>query len=251
MQKKTFNPVAEINNSVKFGSDNLLILLDAILHFMITQEMYANVSLDKKYLKFEFKKAAKEFDNYLNPIVSKDYGQVYKNGSETTLDLISEFEIFIRYIAICKVPEKKELQDLMKLYNKDAKLVASICKKILKKYDSRDIPNPSEEAKAFLNLLDYVVNLVFLENYVSKLKETHYNCTLIKNHINKILNLAKPILKKDFELVFKKEDSVDLIEYYRDYVSFLGDTKIDQKIVVSQLTEAYNINKKAILGIIK
>jgi len=226
---------------------NLLYLLDVIIHFMMAQESLDNIKNDKTYFRFKLKKLTNELSADIEPILERDYSLVFKNGQETTLNIISEFEILVRYVALNKVPPKETLQNMVKAYNEKCKFIGSIAKKVIKS-DERKVKPLTKRENDFLHLLDYTVNLVFLHKYLGMLTESQYNCLVLKSKINSILEEIKPILKKDFSAVFKEGENTDLIQFYKDWINFLGDTKIDQKIVVAQLVESWNINPKALEG---
>lgn len=244
----SFNPIAEVKKASRNSEANLLYLLDVIIHFMMAQECLDLIKRDKTYLRFRLKKLTSELSNEIEPILKRDYSIVFKNGEETTLNIISEFEILVRYIALNKVPPKESLQDMVKAYNLKCKAVGSITKKVIKS-DDREANELSKKETDFLHLLDYIVNLLFLYKYLGMLTESQYNCTLLKKKINLIIEEVRPILKRDFNTVFKVGDGSDLIYNYKDFIGFLGSTKIDQKIVVAQLVESWNINPEAMKGI--
>lgn len=246
---KKFNPVSDIRKAERHNPDNLLYLLDTIIHFMMAQESFDILQKSERYYRQELKKLTRSLADDINPIVSKDYTTVYRNGDVQTQNIISEFEILVRYLAIGSVPEKEKTQDLVKAYNQNKKLVGSIAKRVVRS-DSRELKTISKEEMEYLSILDYTVNLVFIEKYLNKLKECHYNKTLLLLKIAKILFVLGPILKRDYHIVFKTTPPFNLIDFYRDWMDFLGSTKVDQKIVISQLIEAWNVDKKAVEGTI-
>lgn len=248
--KTNFQPVKEIRKAMRHNEGNLLYILDAIIHFMMVQESYENLKEGKKYLSKSVKMQAKRLFEDIEPIVKRDYEIVFFNGQETTLNIIAEFEILTRYIAIMKVPEKQMMQDMVTAFNNNTKLIGSISRKIVKS-DNREKKELTPEQQEYLHLLDYAVNLVFLNKYLDVVKESHYNKLVFQQKINSLLKALKPLVMKDKGLVFTTIEETDLIEFYSNWISFLGKTKIDQKIVVSQLIESWNIDSKSFEGAVK
>lgn len=231
---------------------NLFCLLDTIIHFMMSQEKFDTLAGRTMHNKIKTKYCLPSMESLseaLEPLITKDYNTVFKNDQNETLKLISTFEIYVRYIAIAKLPDNTTIQKLLNAYGKDTKLVGSICKKVFKHSDSKS-PEPSQEQIDYLNLLDYCVNLVFIERNLAKLIIDHYDTVLLRKRINRVLSELKPHLANNIGLVFKESlNNTDLIEEYRKHVKFTGDIRVDNKIVLSQLIEAWNINSKSLEGV--
>lgn len=233
---------------------NLLFLLDTIIHFMMAQESFDEFEnkVDKEpasFFRSSFKMRSTQLYKDLEPIISSDYAKVYSNGSEETQNIILEYEIFIRYIALAKIPQNAELQQISKAYNENPKLIGSISKKVVKSSNKKS-NSISKKEKEFLHLLDYTVNLVFLESYMDKLVGTKYPTVMLRQRIASVLREIGPIIKQNFHLVFHNEGPRDLIAFYREFIEFMGDIKIYEKIGIAQLIEAWNIDKKSFTGAI-
>ena len=235
--------------------ENLLFVLDTIIHFMMVRESFDYIDNDnlKKtafYFKGNFKTKSKELRKILDPIVKRDYALVYANGEDTTNKLIVDFEIFVRYIGLTKLPSKEEVQNLSKAYNQNPKLIGSISKKVIVNTlkDTKPSEVLSKEQNNLLRLLDYAVNLVFLEKYLFKIEETDYDIYKITTLIKSILKEIKGIINKNYHLLSKEPPKEDMIEFYRDFADFLGNVKIYEKIAIAQLIESWNNDQKSIRG---
>jgi hypothetical protein len=55
---------------------------------------------------------------------------VHSNGEDTTNKIIIDFEIFVRYIGLTKLPSKEEIQNLSKAYNENPKLIGKYIEKL-------------------------------------------------------------------------------------------------------------------------
>ena len=243
-----FNFFNAIENAQKYSSENLLYLLDFIVHSMRLQEIYDDFA-ETKYNKREVKRLTKFLSQKIDPILERDYSIVYNNGSDETQSIMIDLEIFVRNIGLMMVPESEQIQRFMKAYQKDSKKISSISKKIIKKsqeIERQPLPQDKEE---YLFMLDYCVNLIFIHKYLSKMKKPQYDVKTLKQMINKIINKLTPLIEKDKGILFE-DKSVDLIKFYIGFIDFLGTSKIDQKIVLSQLIESWNYDKKSIEGIV-
>lgn len=239
------------NTALTHKESNLLFLLDTIIHFMMMQKKYDAISNKKDpapFYKQNFKLKSNQLLTELEPFINRDYGLVFKNGEETTNNIIIELEMFVRYIAIGKVPTFEEIQYLSKAYNQDEKLIGSISKKIIKKKDFEIVKPLGKKETDLLNLLDYSVNLVFIEKYLSKVIGTDYNTNKILGLISAILKEANVIIEANYKAVFKVKPKSDVIQFYRDFGEFMGEVKIYEKIAIAQLIEAWNRDEKSING---
>ena len=235
--------------------ENRLFVLDTIIHCMMVRESFDYIENDnpKKvafYFKGNFKTKTKELKKILEPIITRDYALVHANGEDTTNKIITDFEIFVRYIGLTRLPSKEEIQNLSKAYNQNPKLLGSISKKVIVGTFKNDKPSEvlSKEQNNLLRLLDYAVNLVFLEKYLFKIEETNYDIYKITTLIKSILKEVKGIINKNYQLLSKEPPKADMIEFYRDFVEFLGDIKIYEKIAIAQLIESWNNDQKAMQG---
>jgi hypothetical protein len=199
---------------------NLLFLLDTIIHFMMMQEKFDAISNKKSpapYFKQNFKLKTNQLMTELEPIINRDYGLVFKNGEQTTNDIIVELEMFVRYIAIGKMPTFAEMQGLSKAYNENEKLIGSISKKTIKKREFKIESPLGKKEIDLLHLLDFSVNLVFIEKFLLKVKGTDYDTNKILGLISAILKEANTIIETNHQAVFKVKQKSNVIAFYRDF----------------------------------
>lgn len=100
-----------------------------------------------------------------------------------------------------------------------------------------------------MDLLDIIILMIML---VEKLEvfqmESHYNKMQIKLATQKLLKLIVPIAERDFNIVFKSDQvgTNGIIREYENIIAQLRDLSIPQKIVLSQMIQAFNIDKKTV-----
>jgi len=104
---------------------------------------------------------------------------------------------------------------------------------------------PPEED--LLQLLDIILQMMLLTETVEDFKiKNLYNRQLIKNVLNKALEVIVPIIERDYPLVFKagQEDSLKIISTYEKLIRFIRDFNVPQKEKLTQFIEAYNYDRE-------
>ena len=100
--------------------------------------------------------------------------------------------------------------------------------------------------KDLLQLLDIILQMMLLTETVEDFKiKNLYNRQLIKNVLNKALDVIIPIVEKDYPLVFKagQEDSLKIISKYEKLINFIRDFNVPQKEKLTEMIEAYNYDR--------
>jgi hypothetical protein len=98
-----------------------------------------------------------------------------------------------------------------------------------------------------LQLLDIILQMMLLTETVEDFRiKNLYNRKVIKNVLNKALDVIVPIVEKDYTLVFKagEEDSQKIISKYEKLIHFIRDFNVPQKEKLIEMIEAYNFDKK-------
>lgn len=254
--KTNFNPVNDIHKAMKYSNGNFNHIWNTIAHYSLVMDNFHFIK-DTGYFRQSLKKSMLNLNEYFIPIVGRDkiIMETPKEGFEKyEMDsevIMSEEELFTRFIAMLQVPDKGTLNDLATAWNENPKLVSSICRKCLKKPQNQSEGSLyTTKQLQFLRLLDYTVNLIFLREFSDNIKVHTYDKTKMKSFINQVLAELRPILKRDFRLIFKSEDEVDLISQYEIIVSFVKETRVEQRTAISQLVDAWNADRKAMEGVL-
>lgn len=108
------------------------------------------------------------------------------------------------------------------------------------------ISSNAAKEEDLLQLLDIILQMMLLTETVEDFKiKNLYNRQLIKNVLNKALDVIVPIVEKDYPLVFKagQEDSLKIISKYEKLINFIRDFNVPQKEKLTEMIEAYNYDK--------
>jgi len=255
--KTNFQPVNEIHKAMKYSPENLNQILNTITHYSLVVDNFHLIK-STSYFKQSLKKSMNNLNDFVVPIVGRDRhtmenpAEGFEDVQNETDAIQSEEELFTRHIALLQIPKKELLNEILRAWNDNPKLVSSIATKCLKKAEMNSEGSKyTTKQLHFLRLLDYTVNLIFLREFTANIKVHTYDKVKMKAFVNQVLNDLRPVLKRDFRLVFKSEVDLDLIFEYEKIVSFLKDTRTEQRTVISQLVDAWNHDKKAIEGTIK
>lgn len=99
-----------------------------------------------------------------------------------------------------------------------------------------------------LTLLETIILMQMLLENLETLQGTHYNRQQIKQQIKAMVKLVAPLAERDYNIVFNngEQDTQNIIFEYEKLVSFISLQKLPQKVALSQLVEAFNLDKKQI-----
>ena len=99
-----------------------------------------------------------------------------------------------------------------------------------------------------LTLLETVILSQMLMENLEQLQHTHYNKSNLKVKIKTLLKELTPLAEKDFNTVFGNGESEtqSIVMEYEKLVSFISTQKLPQKVVLSQMVEAFNLEQKTI-----
>lgn len=99
-----------------------------------------------------------------------------------------------------------------------------------------------------LTLLESVILMQMLLENLEQLQGTHYDRQQIKQQVKKTIALISPLAERDYNIVFRngQEDVQSIISEYEKLVSFISLQKLPQKVVLSQMVEAFNYDPHTI-----
>lgn len=102
------------------------------------------------------------------------------------------------------------------------------------------------------NLLDLLDIIILMMMLVEKLEdfqiENHYNVQQIKMQTKKLLSIVTPVAERDYRTVFNngEEETQNIILEYESLVAQIRDFDMPQKVMLNQMIEAFNFDKKTI-----
>lgn len=93
-----------------------------------------------------------------------------------------------------------------------------------------------------LTLLESVILMQMLVENLEQLQRSDYNKQLVKQQLKKTISIIAPIVERDYKIVFNngQDDVQSIIREYEKLVSFISLQKLPQKVVLSQMVEAFN-----------
>lgn len=99
-----------------------------------------------------------------------------------------------------------------------------------------------------ITLLESVILMQMLLENLETLQGTHYNRQQIKQQLKSTIKLIAPLAERDYNIVFNngEVETQSIIFEYEKLVSFISLQKLPQKVILSQLIEAFNHDKKTI-----
>ena len=103
-----------------------------------------------------------------------------------------------------------------------------------------------------LTLLETVILSQMLMENLEQLQQTHYNKSNLKVKLRTLLKEVTPLAEKDFNTVFGNGESEtqSIVMEYEKLVSYIANQKLPQKVVLSQMVEAFNKSPKQMEGIV-
>jgi len=100
-----------------------------------------------------------------------------------------------------------------------------------------------------MDLLDIVILLMMLVEKVETFQiENHYNKQQIKQASKKLLDVITPIAERDYKIVFQngEKQTQQIISEYENFVSQIRDFNVPQKVILTQMIQAFNFDKSVI-----
>lgn len=103
--------------------------------------------------------------------------------------------------------------------------------------------------KDLMDLLDIIIlKMMLVERLEDFQIKNHYNKQLIKNTLNSALKVIVPTAERDYPIIFKagQEDVQEVTKEYEKLVAFIRDFNVPQKVMLTQMIEAFNYDKETI-----
>jgi len=99
-----------------------------------------------------------------------------------------------------------------------------------------------------LTLLETVILLQMTLENLEVLQGTHYNKQRLKQQIKSLIKEITPLAERDYNIVFNngEEETQAIILEYEKLISYISLQQLPQKVVLSQMIEAWNKDKKTI-----
>ena len=102
--------------------------------------------------------------------------------------------------------------------------------------------------KDLITLLETVILMQMLLENLELLQSTHYNKQRLKQQIKSLIQEIAPLAERDYNIVFANgsDETIQIILEYEKLVSFISLQQLPQKVVLSQMCEAFNYEPKTI-----
>lgn len=113
---------------------DLLDLLDIIILMFMLVEKIEGFQLENHYNKMQIKNVLKKALQTITPLAERDYEIVFNNGSEETLQIITEYENLVAQIRDFNVPQKVILTQMIQAFNLEKDTIEATTHRILKKH---------------------------------------------------------------------------------------------------------------------
>lgn len=113
---------------------DLLDLLDIIILMFMLVEKIEGFQLENHYNKMQIKHVLKKTLQTITPLAERDYEIVFNNGSEETLQIITEYENLVAQIRDFNVPQKVILTQMIQAFNLEKDTIEATTHRILKKH---------------------------------------------------------------------------------------------------------------------
>lgn len=107
----------------------------------------------------------------------------------------------------------------------------------------------NQKEKNLLDLLDIIIlNMMLVEKLEDFQLTSFYNKGSIKNKIKALMKDLEPIANRDYTTVFNngETETQQIISEYERMVAQIRDKTVPEKVILTQLVEAYNLDKKTI-----
>ena len=102
------------------------------------------------------------------------------------------------------------------------------------------------------NLLDLLDIIILMMMLVEKIEDfqinNHYNKMQIKSTLKKALQTITPLAERDYSIVFNNGESetLQIISEYENLVAQIRDFNVPQKVILTQMIQAFNFDKDTI-----
>ena len=101
--------------------------------FMLVEKI-EGFQLENHYNKMQIKNVLKKALQTITPLAERDYEIVFNNGSEETLQIITEYENLVAQIRDFNVPQKVILTQMIQAFNLEKDVIEATTHRILKKH---------------------------------------------------------------------------------------------------------------------
>jgi hypothetical protein len=104
-----------------------------------------------------------------------------------------------------------------------------------------------------MDLLDIIILLIMLVEKIESFQvENHYNRQQVKQASKRLLDIITPIAERDYKIVFNngEEQIQQVISEYENFVAQIRDFNVPQKVMLTQIIQAFNLDKDVIEGTI-
>jgi hypothetical protein len=104
------------------------------------------------------------------------------------------------------------------------------------------------------NLLDLLDIIILMMMLVEKIEDfqinNHYNKMQIKLVLKKALQTITPLAERDYSIVFNngENETLQIISEYENLVAQIRDFNVPQKVILTQMIQAFNLDKDTIEG---
>lgn len=121
--------------------------------------------------------------------------------------------------------------------------------KPIPKQVKKEVNLKSVNENDLMELLDIIIQLMMLIEKLEDFKiENFYNTFQIKKASKTLLDIITPIAERDYKIVFQngETETQQIITEYEILVAQIREFKIPEKVILNQMVQAFNIDKKTI-----
>jgi hypothetical protein len=109
-----------------------------------------------------------------------------------------------------------------------------------------------ENNEDLITLLETIILMQMMLENLELLQNTHYNKSQLKVKIKTLLKEITPLAERDYNIVFNngERDTQSIIKEYEKLISFISLQQLPQKVILTQMIQAFNSSPKQVEGII-
>jgi hypothetical protein len=109
-----------------------------------------------------------------------------------------------------------------------------------------------ENNEDLITLLETIILMQMMLENLELLQNTHYNKSHLKVKIKTLLKEITPLAERDYNVVFNngERDTQSIIKEYEKLISFISLQQLPQKVILTQMIQAFNTSPKQVEGII-